>query len=190
MWAERCSADRLEWQVFFLALKLEFKLLDEDPNLDSFRCENGTIQNMVEGSYFAVVRRQGLAYAVMQDGDIVGYCMIKVGAVEYEDPDAYDESDNQYGAIFIKYIIVDKPVRGQKIGSTMMNALIQAAKDFSAKLPIRLLVIDALTEYCSWYEMFGFQFLTEKNECSATNAMFIDFINREQLEAYMSAYDA
>lgn len=176
--------------MFFLALKLEFKLLDHDPDLDSFCCENGTIQTMLEGSYFAVVRHQGLAYAVLRNGDIVGYCMIKVGAVEYKDPEAYDESDNQYGAVFIKYIIVDKAARGQKIGGTMLNTLIQVAKRFSAQLPIRMLVIDALTEYCDWYKTFGFQFLVGKNELSNTNTMFIDFINREQLEAYLRTYSA
>lgn len=176
--------------MFFLALRLEFRLLDSDPDLDSFHCENGTIQTMVQSSYFTMVRHQGLAYAVIRDGDTVGYCMIKVGAVEYKDPEAYDESDNQYGAIFIKYIVVDKPVRGQKIGRTMLNTLIQAAEQFSKQLPVRLLVIDALTEYCDWYKTFGFQFLMEKNERSNTNTMFIDFINREQLETYLKLYGA
>ncbi len=174
-------------QVF--VLKIETVKLENDPILNRFKGENSSIQTMVEGSYYATVRQQGLAYEILCDGEVVGYYMIKVGAIRYENDDFSDSSDLEYGAIVLKYIIIDKQYRHKGIGTAVMRNLALFTKTISLQLPIRFLFLDALTEYQDWYEKIGFFALTTSNiSTGPTVPMIMDFINREQLERYIQTY--
>lgn len=169
-------------------MTLDFRLLTSDPDLSQFDCANTSIENMVEKSYFAVARKQAAAYAVIQNKSVVAYVKITFGAITF-DSEVYEGSDNSYGAIRIKYIVVDKPLRKQNIGTAIMKSLINFSRDICNRYPIRFLVLDSLTEYCEWYEKLGFQFMYEKDVQKHTNLMYMDFINREQLEAYIKSWE-
>lgn len=169
-------------------MTLSFCLLTNDPDLSKFECDNTSIENMVRSSYFAVARKQAAAYAVIQNESVVAYIMISIGAITF-DSDVYDGSDNSYGAIRIKYIVVDKPLRKQNIGTGIMNSLIKLSRNICNRYPIRFLVLDSLTECCDWYEKLGFQFVSEKDVHKHTNLMYMDFVNREQLEAYTKSWE-
>ncbi len=170
-------------------MNIEAVKLEDDPVLDTFQDGNNTIRTMVEGSCFATVRHQGLAYEILCDGAVAGYYMIKVGAIKYEDEDVYDSSDLEYGAIILKYIIIDKRFRRRGIGSAVLKSIALLTKTISTQLPIRFLFLNALTEYQQWYEKIGFFALeASKSSSKPTVPMIMDFINKEKLERYMQTY--
>ncbi len=113
--------------------------------------------------------------------------MVQAGGIQYTDPNANDESEKEYGILKLKYIIIDERYRNQHVGTAILNSIIRYADQASKQVPIRFLVLEALKEKCQWYEGLGFQYLPE-SENDSTVLMFMDFINKEQLDDYLRTY--
>lgn len=167
-------------------MDLDVNLLQDDPKLDSFVDGNESIRRMIEGSYFTLLRQQGFAYSILFENRIVGYYMIQAGSITLTDQEVYDDADRAYGVLRLKYIIVDERYRNRRIGSVVLDSIIDYAFKVSKRVPIRFLILDALPEKCAWYSRFGFQKMPSCIDSPLT-PMFIDFINQEKLAAYIES---
>ena len=158
-------------------LRLEVMQGDISPSLS---CGEKSIDALMGLAYSKTVSKQALAYNILVDEHLVGNCMLKLVRLCDEIADYYI-SDNEFIALELSYLAIDRRLQGQGIGTLVLKKLIQWARMKSEELPIRFFVLDAFKARKGWYRGVGFGEYPKKMDprCPGTVAMRMDFINLE-----------
>lgn len=166
---------------------LNIRKIERQVDLENFSCGNGSIDGLVRDCYFTTIIKQGTAYEVRLNDTIIGYYLISVAALKFEDI-IIRASENKYAAIHIGFIAVDSRYQHKRYGKHVLEYIIAISKKLSRDLPIRFLFLNALKEKVPWYKERGFSLLNEaemKNDKPTVN-MFMDFLDISVVEEYLS----
>lgn len=159
--------------------------------LEGHTCGNVSIDHLVESSYCAHVCNQITTYKVIYADEVVGFYSIYVTSINVdndrseEDVSQYFDKTPSFGVIYIKFIAVDLDIQNHGIGKVILSVIVKNARDLHAKLPIRMIVFDALKDKISFYENRGFKLLykDEVNSQQETVKMYLDLATLEELNA-------
>ena len=158
-----------------------------DEEVTFFRCGNSSIEQQIKDSYFATLLKQAYGHKILIDGKCVGYYMLMFKHIELDDInqimcDEY-QSDiaNYYTSIHIKYLAIDERYQNNKIGTTVLRAILSQILKLSMKYPIRIITIDALDKYYEWYKAIGFRDMPSREYDGVTHPMFMDCMTEDDV---------
>lgn len=160
---------------------------DERP--PDWQCGVDSIDALVRSAYARTLFKQSLAYDIRVDGRAVGSCMVRLVRLLDEDAEYY-ERDQEFVALEISYLAIDKRLHRRGLGTQVLKALIQRAREIAAALPVRFLVIDALKEKEGWYTEAGFRTYPKVEDLRYpdTVPMRMDLIDLKAAERYAESY--
>lgn len=169
--------------------KLMIKRVDADPNLDRFDCGNGSLNNKIKDGYYTTLLKQGYAYEICLNGIVIGYYMLRLVSLDYESDYLANVSDSCFSAIKLEYLAIDRSYQRMGNGTAVLKYIVQLAKEYSERLPIRFLSLDALTEKIEWYVKRGFQLYTPINLAQSRNTvpMYMDFCDANAVKLYCNS---
>lgn len=165
--------------------ELRLKVMQGDIS-PSLSCGEKSIDALMTVAYSKTLCKQAQAYNILIDGHLVGNCMLKLVRLCDENAD-YCVSDNEFIALELSYLAIDRRLQGQGIGTSVLKQLIRRARMMSEELPIRFFVLDAFESRKEWYRRVGFGEYPKKMDphCPGTVAMRMDFINLELVSKYI-----
>lgn len=166
--------------------KLFIRRLQADPNMDRFDCGNRSINDKIKNGYYATLLKEGYAYEVCLSGVVIGHYMVTIVPLQYHSDYTIGEGKNSFTAIKLEYLAIDRLYQHFGNGTQVLKYIIQEAKEYSEKIPIRFLSIDALAEKVDWYIDRGFQLYNpdDRNHAAITVPMYVDFCDMIAVEAY------
>jgi len=71
---------------------------------------------------------------------------------------------------------IDKTYKGKGLGSILLEGIINEAIELNKKQACRLITVDAYRQALPFYERFGFQYITNKDEQEEVRQMFLDLM--------------
>lgn len=98
-------------------LRLEVMQGDISPSLS---CGEKSIDALMGLAYSKTVSKQALAYNILVDEHLVGNCMLKLVRLCDEIADYYI-SDNEFIALELSYLAIDRRLQGQGIGTLVLK---------------------------------------------------------------------
>lgn len=168
--------------------ELRLVVMDKEisPNLS---CGVDSIDSLMKNAYAQSIFKQGLAYNIFVDGQLVGNCMIKFVHLLDENEEYYVQ-DQAFTALEISYLAIDYRLQHRGIGSQVLKILIQESKKIAVHLPVRFLVIDAFKNKTAWYTKAGFQEYpkVEDTRYPGTVPMRMDLIDLKAAEKYATSF--
>ena len=123
------------------------------------------------------------AFNVAEDNRIAGYVTIVCGEVVLADGDGPLIADeglrylyNQYPAVKIARLAVDRRVQGRGIGEALVNLSLGIAKEYVApNVGCRFVMVDSKQDAVKFYDRQGFTMLdTQANRDREEPVMFVD----------------
>lgn len=178
---------------------LTLQNLTDENMVANFDCGISSINIMVRRSFYSNLLRQTNVQAILFDGKPVGFCATSIRKVSVS-PDnttapfagAYEGTED-YTAINLDYIAVEKKLQKNGIGKVTLLAIIQQSMTFYQKLPIRLLFLEALNDKVDWYKNLGFLVFDNRNpsKTPGTTAMYVDLMpqcEKQALQDYQLSY--
>lgn len=177
--------------------QLYFDMLEEAVCDDSFNCGNHSIERKISESYWLTILQHAYAYKISTDGIILGYYMIlfrKIALAHCPDniSEYYSGMMDYCISVHLDYLAVDKRYQHKKIGTNTMKIIINSVLRLAKRFPVRLITIDALKEYYSWYQAIGYSAFNENDmdDGNTTIKMYMDCLsceNKERINKYMEA---
>lgn len=168
----------------------ELRLVVMDKDISAgLSCGVESIDNLIQSAYAKTLFKQGLAYNIMVDTNLVGNCMIKFVHLIDENAEYY-EQDHEFIALEISYIAIAQHLQRHGIGSQVLKTLIQWAKKIAAQLPIRFLIIDAFKDKEEWYTNAGFKVYPKVKDARypGTVPMRMDLIDLKVAKRYANSF--
>lgn len=159
-----------------------------DKEVDGFECNNSSIEEQVRDSYFITLLKQAYGHQIIIDGQIVGYYMLYFKSIKpneiHKIMDEEYESNmvDYYMAMHIRYLAIDKRVQHRGIGTIVLRGILAEIIELSKKYPIRIITIDALTEYYDWYKNIGFKDIPGCESDGIVHQMYIDCMTKKETE--------
>ena len=143
--------------------KIIVEKLQEDVPKGSFYCGNGSIERMIEDSYFVTQLQHAFAFKVYDDRNyIIGYYMITFQEVwlseftqeeirEYYSENYFGNRDNgKIPVIYIRYIAIDKALQGRGLGTWLLGYIITEVKRLIENgWPVRLIILSVFEKWIS-----------------------------------------
>lgn len=80
-------------------------------------------------------------------------------------------------AVKIGRLAIDKTYKGNGLGRIFIRNISDDCIELNKKIACRLITVDAYKEALPFYQRFGFEFLTEKDEQEDIRQMFLDLTN-------------
>ena len=74
-------------------------------------------------------------------------------------------------------LAIDKTYKGKGLGRIFIRNISDDCIELNKKIACRLITVDAYKEALPFYQRFGFEFLTEKDEQEDIRQMFLDLTN-------------
>ena len=71
---------------------------------------------------------------------------------------------------------IDKTYKGKGLGSILLEGIINEAIELNKRQACRLITVDAYRQALPFYERFGFQYITNKDEQEDVRQMFLDLM--------------
>ena len=71
---------------------------------------------------------------------------------------------------------IDKTYKGKGLGSILLEGIINEAIELNKKQACRLITVDDYRQALPFYERFGFQYITNKDEQEEVRQMFLDLM--------------
>ena len=71
---------------------------------------------------------------------------------------------------------IDKTYKGKGLGSIILEGIINDAIELNKKQACRLITVDTYRQALPFYERFGFQYITNKDEQKDVRQMFLDLM--------------
>ena len=174
---------------------IQFIKIKSDDELRGHNCGVASIDKMVENSFLPHLLRQQDTYKITYKNRILGFYAIRIIAIECDDADAefaeYYDTEPVFGALYIKYIAIETQFQNHRIGTNTLNTIIKNANEDSQRLPIRLIIFDALRERIEFYQKRGFQLLKQQDIVgnSETVKMFFDLLPHSDFESIKQRYE-
>ena len=81
---------------------------------------------------------------------------------------------NSYPAIKIGRLAVNSRIQKSGIGKTIISFIIDYAMEQNSKCACKLIIVDAYRNALSFYERFGFEYLSENDSEDDTRQMYLD----------------
>ncbi len=128
---------------------LHLKVVEDDT--PSVECEYPSLNQMMGmDAYMYTLYKQGLAYHIMYNQEVIGGCMVKLVLIRVK---LDDGTEYQFPACEIPYLVLEESKRGKKvsgtnmtIGEVIMIRLIQQVRAWARRIPIRYVVIEVIEE--------------------------------------------
>ena len=133
-----------------------------------------------------------VSYAYVDDasGRILAYCSLandKVAITDFKDRTEFNRFRKKrgfpnekrlksYPAVKLCRLGVEKTVKGQQIGTTILN-YIKSMFVIENKTGCRFLTVDAYLDAVPFYEKNGFRFLTQEDDDPHTRLMYFDLLD-------------
>ena len=165
---------------------LSFKLMPNEVYQGEFYCGNNSIETSICSSYYATLLKQAYAYQIC-DGDIVvGYYMIYLKRINLDIMERLEDDEYNSGVVdgytsaHISYIAIADDKQHNKYGTYALKGIIKNILLLSKNLPIRLITLDALSEYENWYYDIGFRKIPGMDNSDGIIPMYMDCMSREE----------
>lgn len=168
-----------------------------DKEVIGFKCANPSIEQQIRDSYFITLLKQAYGHQIIIDGRAIGYYMLYFKGIKLEEinkimDEEYESSmADYYMAMHIRYLAIDERLQHRGIGTRVLRGIIVEILRLSKIYPIRIITIDALSEYHEWYKTIGFKDIPGREFDGITYPMFMDCMSKEEidkLEDFCSAY--
>lgn len=158
-------------------------LMDKD--VKGFKCANSSIEQQIEDSYYITLLKQAYGHQIICDGRIIGYYMVHFKGIQLEEVNRIMQEEyvsnmaDYYMAIHIRYFAIDVRLQHKGIGKKVFQGILADLLRVSMIYPIRLITIDALSEYHEWYKKIGFKDIPGRVSDGITIAMYLDCLTSE-----------
>ena len=175
--------------------ELLFRKIESEQDLENHDCGVGSIDQMVRNSYMQHLLGQQDTYKIVFDGKIIGFYAIQIRALNFDNSDAefaqYYDGDPIFGYVYIRYLCVDKNAQGYGVGTTALEYIVKKMREEHERLPVRLIVFDALREKAEFYEKRGFSYVrsTDRDKVSEKVEMFLDLMPEERNKEAFKYFD-
>ena len=159
-----------------------------DKEVTGFKCANPSIELEIKDSYFITLLKQAYGHKIMIDDIVIGYYMlyfkgIKLAEINEIMGEEFESNmSDYYMAMHIRYLAIDERLQHQGIGTRVLKGIIAEILRLSKVYPIRIITIDALSEYYEWYKSIGFKDIPGRNLDGITYPMFMDCMSKTELE--------
>lgn len=159
-----------------------------DKEVTEFKCANSSIEQQIEDAYFITLLKQAYGHQIVIDGTVIGYYMLYFKGIQLEEINKIMEEDYEsnmadyYMAMHIRYLAIDERLQHKGIGTRVLKGIIAEILRLSKIYPIRIITIDALSEYYEWYKTIGFKDIPGREFDGNTYAMFMDCMSEAELE--------
>lgn len=164
--------------------------LKNDVDFDSreFDCGEPQINKQIQNAYFRHILKQLDVYSIKIAGYVVGYVAISVKSISINSAEGdiadYFDGSCIVGAVKVDFIGIDKKVQRNGIGTAVIELIVKKVRLDAKHLPIRILMIDAISTKTSWYHERGFKHMDVGSGISAfTKAMYLDLMDEKQKAA-------
>lgn len=135
---------------------LKFQMMTSPHFPKDFSCGVSSVDDLIASAFSLTMMRQGKAYNILVDDEIVGSCMFRFSVIKDEN-DEYYSNDHAYPVVEIVYIAVDKRIQHRKIGTMALDYFISLIKSIVSDLPVRFIVLNAFNHLEKWYNNRGFR---------------------------------
>jgi GNAT superfamily N-acetyltransferase len=175
--------------------EIKCPLMDSD--VIDFKCANASIEQQISESYFPTLMKQAYAHQIILDKTVIGYYMLHFKRIKLDDINEIYEEDYEsnfidyYMAMHIKYLAIDERLQHKGIGTRILQSIIIQILRLSKEYPIRIITIDALSEYYDWYRKIGFKDIPGRKFDGNTYPMFMDCMSEDdykRLKSYCENY--
>lgn len=166
--------------------ELKCPLMDKE--VDWFKCANPSIEQQIRDSYFITLLKQGYGYQIIVENKVVGYYMLYFKDIELDEVNKIMDEEYEsnlascYIAMHIRYIAIDERLQHKGLGTRVLKGLLADILKISKIYPIRIITIDALSEYHEWYKKIGFRDIPGREFDGITYPMFVDCMLKEEAE--------
>ena len=148
-----------------------------------FTCGNGSIDAQIEHAHFLTDNGIAHAYEVTAENiGTIGYYCLRMREIRHEFLPA-EIGDIDIGvpfcfyAVEIKFLAVRKDLQKNRLGTAILQVVIENLKGYHNDVPFRFIYIDALREKIAWYERFGFRHFAGRASEDITTPMYLDLSN-------------
>lgn len=158
-----------------------------DREIIGFKCANPSIEIQVRDSYFITLLKQAYGHKIMIGDRVVGYYMLYFKGIQLDEVNRIMEEEYQSGmadyymTMHIRYLAIDERLQHKGIGTRVLQGIIVEILKLSKIYPIRLITIDALSEYHEWYKAIGFKDIPGRGFDGNTYPMFMDCMSEEEV---------
>lgn len=159
-----------------------------DKEVIGFKCANSSIEQQIRDSYFITLLKQAYGHQIVIDGAVIGYYMLYFKGVQLDeinkimDEEYKSNMADYYMAMHIRYLAIDERLQHKGIGTCVLRGIIAEILRLSKIYPIRIITIDALSEYYEWYKNIGFKDFPGRGIDGITYPMFMDCMSKEEIE--------
>lgn len=166
--------------------KIKCPLMDKE--VIGFKCANPSIEQQIRDSYFITLLKQAYGHQIMIDNKVIGYYMLYFKGIQLDEinkimGEEYESNmTNYYMVIHIRYMAIDVRLQHNGIGTRVLQGIVAEILKLSKIYPIRIITIDALSEYHEWYKTIGFKDFPGKKFNGITYPMFMDCMSKEEIE--------
>lgn len=165
----------------------EIKCLLMDKEVTGFKCANPSIEQQIKDSYFITLLKQAYGHQIVIDDITIGYYMLYFKGIQLEEINKIMEEEyssnmaDYYMAMHIRYLAIDERLQHKGIGTRVLKGIIAEILRLSKIYPIRIITIDALSEYYEWYKKIGFRDIPGRKTDGNTYPMFMDCMSKTEL---------
>lgn len=158
-----------------------------DREVTEFNCANPSIEQQIKDSYFITLLKQAYGHQIVINDAVIGYYMLYFKGIQLEDINKIMEEDytsnmaDYYMAMHIRYLAITECLQHQGIGTRVLKGIIAEILRLSKIYPIRIITIDALSEYYEWYKNIGFRDIPGRETDGNTYPMFMDCMSKIEL---------
>lgn len=166
--------------------KIKCPLMDKE--VTGFKCANPSIEQQIRDSYFITLLKQAYGHQIMIDDKVIGYYMLYFKEIQLDeinkimDEEYESNMADYYMAMHIRYLAIDERLQHNGIGTRVLQGIIAEILKLSKIYPIRIITIDALSEYHEWYKTIGFKDFPGKEFDGITYPMFMDCMSKDEIE--------
>lgn len=154
-----------------------------------FNCGQADIQRLMENAYSSTLNRQGSAFNVVLDGNVVAQFMLTMLVVDDDEYESVPMGHN-FACVKIEYLAVKQSLQHRGIGTVVLKHVIDQVRRSVRNLPIRFIFIESVQDKVEWYSKNGFCAMGDTVRIRRTDEytipMCIDFIDREALDEYVA----
>lgn len=154
--------------------------IENEVDTSSFCIDNASIIRKLEGAYYNHVKKICAVKRIIQNGNTIGYFIIGI-KMHVDKEDEFGSGDENYAAIYLDLLAIDKQYQGKHYGSIVLSYIIKEAEKISSFTGCRFLLLDALNDKVGFYRQRGFSVYSKGD---ITTLMGIDFRDKEEMEKY------
>ena len=173
--------------------KITVELLKENHPIKPFDCEDDDLNDFLFNKAL-LYQKELLAttFIVESEERTLGYYSVLNDSLQLKEEDFPSKSKykkflshliphpkrhlKSVPAVKIGRLAIDKTYKGKGLGSILLEGIINEAIELNKRQACRLITVDAYRQALPFYERFGFQYITNKDEQEEVRQMFLDLM--------------